>query len=203
MQHVIVYVDGFNLYYGLRSKNMQRYYWLDLRKVALELCRPTQKLIAIKYFTTVPKSPQDKKRRHTTYLDALQSLPDVSIYYGHFLEEEVTCRRCGYAYLTHHEKMTDVNLAVEMLVDAFLDRYDVALLISADSDLVGPVRSVHSLFPGKHVVAIFPPNRRSGTLAKATHGTKILSRAILSRSQFPDPVITPSGITLRRPTSWA
>ena len=29
-RRVAVYVDGFNLYYGLRSKGWRRYYWLDL-----------------------------------------------------------------------------------------------------------------------------------------------------------------------------
>ena len=30
MQRVSVYVDGFNLYYGLKSKGWRRYYWLNL-----------------------------------------------------------------------------------------------------------------------------------------------------------------------------
>ena len=29
-QRVAVYIDGFNLYYGLKSKGWSRYYWLDL-----------------------------------------------------------------------------------------------------------------------------------------------------------------------------
>jgi hypothetical protein len=41
----------------------------------------------------------------------------------------------GYVCTTHHEKMTDVNIAVELLTDAFQDSFDVALLISADGDL--------------------------------------------------------------------
>ena len=31
MDRVIVYVDGFNLYYGLRSKGWKRFYWLDIQ----------------------------------------------------------------------------------------------------------------------------------------------------------------------------
>ena len=34
MERVSVYVDGFNLYYGLRARGWRRYYWLDLRSMA-------------------------------------------------------------------------------------------------------------------------------------------------------------------------
>ena len=37
--------------------------------------------------------------------------------------------------------MTDVNIATAMLTDAYRDRFDTALLVSADSDLVPPVRA--------------------------------------------------------------
>ena len=202
MQRVVLYVDGFNLYYGMREKNWQRYYWLDLHKVGLELSRPGQRLIAIKYFTTIPSNPSDKRKRHLTYLEALQTLPNLHIYRGHFLEEKVECRNCGHTYTTHHEKMTDVNIAVEMLCDAFLGRFEVALLLSADSDLVGPVRAVHSLFPDKHVVAIFPPERWSNALANVTHGVKHISKRLLRKCQFPDPVVKPDGFELKRPSTW-
>ena len=45
--------------------------------------------------------------------------------------------------------MTDVNIAVEMLADAFHNEYDTAILISADSDLSAPIKKVKSLFPQK------------------------------------------------------
>ena len=40
--------------------------------------------------------------------------------------------------------MTDVNMAVELLSDAQDDEYDVAILVSADSDLAGPIEAVRS-----------------------------------------------------------
>ena len=42
-RRVAVYVDGFNLYYGLRSKGWRRYYWLDLRSLSEQLLRPGQR----------------------------------------------------------------------------------------------------------------------------------------------------------------
>ncbi len=51
MKRVIVYIDGFNLYYGLRSKGWKHFYWLNLQKVARHLLKPNQTLVATKYFT--------------------------------------------------------------------------------------------------------------------------------------------------------
>jgi hypothetical protein len=48
---VAVYVDGRNLYYGLKSRGWRRYYWLDLRRLAENLLRPSQRLTAVRYFT--------------------------------------------------------------------------------------------------------------------------------------------------------
>lgn len=52
MKRVIVYVDGFNLYFGLRSKGWRRHYWLDLVKLAEALLKPDQQLAGVHYFTS-------------------------------------------------------------------------------------------------------------------------------------------------------
>jgi len=102
-----------------------------------------------------------------------------------------------------HEKMTDVNIAVEMMRDAFQDRFDAALLISADSDLCPPVRAIRSLFPEKRVVVGFPPARRSIELASVASNQFVVGRASLAKSQFPVEITTPSGVILKKPETWA
>ena len=52
MQRVRMYVDGFNLFYGLRARGWRRYYWLDLHRLAENLLRPGQRLDAVRYFTS-------------------------------------------------------------------------------------------------------------------------------------------------------
>ena len=51
-ERVIVYVDGFNLYYGLRAKGWRRYHWLDVRLLAQNLLRSSQSLAMVRYFTS-------------------------------------------------------------------------------------------------------------------------------------------------------
>jgi len=202
MERLIAYVDGFNLYFGLRSKGWKRFYWLDLQKLVQNLLRRKQTLVETKYFTAKIKSPPDKRKRQTTYLEALGTLADLSIYYGHFLSERVTCKECGHSYIGYHEKMTDVNIATELLTDASQDRFDAALLISADGDLVGPVKKVKQLFPDKRIVVVFPPRRHSVELRKIANACLHIDRVVLAKSLFPDQVPKPDGFVLQRPKEW-
>ncbi len=82
MFRVIAYIDGFNLYFGLKSKGWRRYYWLDVQKLVHTLLRPDQDLAETKYFTSNITDNPDKKKRQRTYLEALMTLPALRIYYG-------------------------------------------------------------------------------------------------------------------------
>jgi uncharacterized LabA/DUF88 family protein len=166
------------------------------------LLKRHQSLMHTKYFTTVVKQPPDKEKRQSLYLEALQTLSDVKIFYGHWLSNPVTCRKCGHTYEAYHEKMTDVNIAVELMSDVFQDRLDMALLVSADSDLVGPVKVISRLFPQKQVIVAFPPARFSDALKGAAHGYIFVGRNVLSKSVFPDQVVKSDGFVLSRPPEW-
>jgi uncharacterized LabA/DUF88 family protein len=98
--------------------------------------------------------------------------------------------------------MTDVNIATEMLSDAFEDQFDVALLISADSDLVGPVEKIRRLFPNKRIVVVFPPARHSNALKNVAHACLHLDHVVLTKSVFPDQVVKLDGFVLHRPAEW-
>ncbi|MCU0486574.1 MAG: NYN domain-containing protein [Anaerolineales bacterium] len=202
MERVIAYVDGYNLYYGLRSKGWKRFYWLNIQMLAQQFLKSDQNLIKTKYFTTVVKQPDDKRRRQAIFLDALKTLPDFTIYFGQFLSETIVCRVCGHTYTTYHEKMTDVNISVELMTDASQDHFDLALLFSADSDLVGPVNAVQRLFPAKKVVVVFPPGRSSFALKQTAKAVLHIGHVELAKSRFPDKVIGPGGVVLRRPFEW-
>ncbi len=202
MKRVITYVDGFNLYYGLRSKNWKWFYWLNVQEMARRMLKPGQTLVDTKYFTSIVNQPPNKHKRQAIFLEALRTLSDFQIYYGHFLWNTTTCRHCGHAYRIYHEKMTDVNIAVELMSDAFQDRFDVALLVSADSDLVGPVQVVQRLFSQKLIVVAFPPGRFSSALRNTAKAYTFIGRNVLSKSVFPNQVIKPDGFVLHRPAKW-
>jgi len=53
MHQVIAYVDGFNLYYGMKEKGWRRYYWLNLELLIRNLLLNNQHLRMVKYFTAL------------------------------------------------------------------------------------------------------------------------------------------------------
>ena len=204
-QRVIAYIDGFNLYFGMRQKGWKRFYWLDIHKLATELLRPGQQLMAVRYFTSrvhpTPNNP-NQHRRQNAYLEALGTRPDTTIQYGHYLSRTAQCRKCGAMWTYSEEKMTDVNIAIALTADAFGNQFDTALLISGDSDLTGPVMQVKQFFPTKRIVVAFPPERSSARLLQEAHAAFTISRKTLKDSQFPDQVTKRDGFMLNRPPEW-
>ena len=202
MERVIVYIDGFNLYFGLKAKGWKRYYWLNLQKLSENLLKPNQKLVVTKYFTARISLPPDKQKRQSTFIEALETLPNFRIYYGTYLINDIKCLRCGNRFPKPSEKMTDVNIASELITDAFLDQFDKAIVISADSDLSAPIRKVIRYFPDKKIIVAFPPARYSYVLSKLAHSSFTIGRKKIADSTFPDEVIKKDGFVLNCPTTW-
>ena len=98
--------------------------------------------------------------------------------------------------------MTDVNIAVELLADAYEDVFDTAIVISADGDLSRPIAMVQERFPGKRVVVAFPPDRRSHRLRTVATSWVAIGPGTLGNSQLPESVTRQDGYALTRPTSW-
>lgn len=205
MRRVIGYIDGFNLYFGLKAKGWKRYYWLDPAALVRRLLHVDQQLMALHFFTARISDSRGNAAdvtRQNTYLDALATIEDVHIHEGHYLEKSRECLRCGAVWPVYEEKMTDVNIAMRMLVDAYEDRFDTAMLVSADSDLVTPVREICKRFPNKRVVAAMPPDRASKHLRKVAHASFQIGEQKIRKSQLPERIETESGFVLERPKTW-
>ena len=205
-ERVAVYVDGFNLYYGLRSKKWKRYYWLDLRRMSENLMKPGQCLVKVCYFTArVFPEPGDlsKPKRQNTYLDALATLPDLQIHYGYHMAKVQRCLSCGTVRQTYEEKMTDVNIALELLVDAQDDVFDTAIIVTGDGDMANLLRRMRDRYQKKRTIVAFPPRRQSTDLRKAATAHLTIGRVVLSNSQLPNKVTKADGYVLERPLEWA
>lgn len=204
MQRVIAYIDGFNLYFGLKDAGFKRYYWLDVAALAGTLLKPGQGLAATHYFTARIRdnghNGADQKRQGT-YIEALQ-LHGVNTQFGHYLDKPRSCRKCKATWTDYEEKMTDVNIAVQLQGDAYDDAFDVALVISGDSDLTTPIRRIRKRFPEKRIIVAFPPNRHSSELKRWSSGYLTIGEDKLRASQLPDTIIKPGGFVLARPATW-
>ena len=98
--------------------------------------------------------------------------------------------------------MTDVNIATQMILDAYNNSYDMAMLISGDSDLVPPIGSIHENFKDKRVFVAFPPKRHNSSVAIVAKGSMTIGRKKLVDSQFPEEVQKQDGYIIKKPLEW-
>ena len=165
---VYVYVDGFNLYYrGLKGTPFK---WLDLDAFSYNFLNGAQRVDMIRYFTArvSGKSDPELPKRQQQYLNALETLPCCEIHYGNFLtkkSKKPIVKPNGQpgklveVFLTE-EKGSDVNLGVHLVNDAHFDKFDVALVLSQDSDLLEPMRIVRSLGKSVGVIWLQPSTKK-------------------------------------------
>jgi uncharacterized LabA/DUF88 family protein len=200
----ILYVDGFNLFYG--SLKGTPYRWLDLNRVA-KLMLPDQNVVAVKYFTAIVDSPSGSVKQQL-YIAALEHF-GVQTYRGHFLSHaklrplKTACTQCGKTkveVIITEEKGTDVNLATHLVYDACSDAFDVAAVLSNDSDLVTPIVFAREKC-GKVVGVINPQRNPARALLKNASFYKKLRTGVLAASQLP-PIVEHAGRRLEKPRGW-
>ena len=199
---MIAYIDGFNFYYGLRDAKLRSSRWLDFPTMCQSLLQQGQNLELVRYFTTRVRNDPAAGKRQSTFIDALRARGGIEIDFGHFLSKNRECYKCGHKWQQSEEKKTDVNIAVRLLTDVYDDRFDTAIVISGDSDLVPPIKSVRGRFRGKHVIVAFPPKRASNELKAAANAAFTISNKTIRSSRLPNPVVTPTGIELWAPQGW-
>ena len=210
MKKTYVYIDGFNLYYGALKDSPYR--WLDIRKLC-HLLLPQNDVVQIKYYTARVKdrnSNPGQASRQEIYLRALRTLPEVSIIYGRFLSHWISMyskdSKPGkpiYAeVLKTEEKGSDVNIATDMMGDGCKGLYEVAAIVTNDSDLQRTVETVRDQF-GVPVGIINPSINRpaSKALARPASFSKPIRKWHLEQSQFPR-VIRTGDSRISKPHAW-
>ena len=204
MEKVNFYFDGLNLYNGLKKAKLRKYYWLDLYKLAKKLCIFNQKIKKVKYFTSMVSTTHDvdKYKRQSAYIKALRTSPKTDIIFGRHQRNKFKCfnPKCGRTISKFVEKMTDVNIAVEMIKDAYLKNCDTQILISGDSDLIPACETLLELFKNISLVIYFPPKRQSNKMKIFIW--KPIYISIIKSCQFPEIVIDKKGNEIIKPTYW-
>ncbi len=201
----IVYVDGFNLYYGALKGTPFK--WLNLDQLCQHLL-PKHNIIGIKYFTaTVSPRPYDPNQhiRQQIYLRALRTLPHTEIIYGHFLTHEINMPRADtpkrmVKVIKTEEKGSDVNLATHLVNDGHLEKFEMAVLITNDSDLLEPIKVVRYEL-GLPVGILNPQRKPSWVLRKHATFIKKIRQGVLKASQFPK-TLSDSKSMFYKPKVW-
>ena len=201
MHRVIAFVDGFNLYHSLADNPAySKYKWLNIRKL-LEVYVQPKELKEIYYFTSLTTWNPDKMARHRVLIRAFEHV-GATIVYGEFKRRDRFCTNCHKSYIAHEEKQTDVNIAIHLFRLAIEDRYDTALILSGDSDLIPSIKAVKNTFPSKKAGVIIPAGRRAEELkANCDFSIKIREKNLI-KCQFANPLKMPDGSVLEKPASW-
>ena len=211
MRKTNVYVDGFNLYYALKKDKVK---WLDLGALCGRLLTEND-IVAIKYFTARVKSrvgDLDVHVRQNVYLDALKTNPKIEVIFGHFLTNNVWMAQTKdegkpleqikkVQVIKTEEKGSDVNIATHLLIDGFLNKYEVAAVITNDSDLKLPIEMVKTVL--KNTVGVICPHEKpSKELIKSAGFFKTVKPSTYIECQFTDK-ISFNGRVIHKPKTWA
>lgn len=98
------------------------------------------------------------------------------------------------------EKGSDVNLATHLLIDAFDDAFDVAVIVSNDSDLKEPIAQVRNKF-GKTIGIMNTHARMSMALRPLAHFIKPIRPGALANAQLPNALNDAVG-RFQKPNRW-
>ncbi|MDP2653248.1 MAG: NYN domain-containing protein [Candidatus Omnitrophota bacterium] len=236
-----IYIDGFNLYH--RSLKHTPYKWLDFKSLFSKVL-PADKhdITSIKYFTSpvAPLGDPDRPGRQEIYIRALQKcIPELEIYWGRFQAHVIRMPLANHSYPDYSsdmykrdtrqnlvfesvvrvdEKGSDVNLAMHLLNDGWLKRYDCAVLVSNDSDIAGALNLLKLHHPTKKRGLIVPfcaAQLRASLLGRPLNPSDVLNESrelqqnvdfvkrlregVLAGSQLPS--IIP-GCNIYKPMSW-
>lgn len=200
-----VYVDGLSLYYSALKGTP--YKWLDLRKLA-RLLLPRDRIHRVRYFTSLPTylyHDRPTGQRVQAYLRALETLRGLTVHLGRCRADIESVPVPGlpgkYAYYTRRwEKGSDVNLAAVLLADGLRGDYEVAVVVSTDSDLALPMRIVRRQLQ-LPVGLLKPGDRYANELVGAATFWKPIREGALAASQLPAQLTDEHG-TIVKPSAW-
>ena len=179
-KRAFVFIDGSNFYFKLKiltSELNEKYSLIDFnfRKFA-EYLIGNDKLIAVRYYIGAVKRQPNNQKSEKMYADQQRLLrklqkQDITITLGQLIR---------HPDKTYHEKGVDVRLAVEMIRFAREDKYDIAYLVSSDTDLVAAVEEVQAF--GKTVQYVGISKGQSYGLSKVADDVRLLRAEEIEQS---------------------
>lgn len=202
MAKVYFLVDGFNLYHALDTNpDYHCFKWLNLTKLARCFVLGKDTLEGVEYFTTLATWDPAKVLRHKIFIKANEA-QGVKVTYGEFKRKQRKCSECGKLVRSFEEKQTDVNIAIRLFELAVQDKYDKAIIISGDTDLIPAVKAVQKTFPAKKIGVVIPIGRASEDLKLQTDFHHKMKLHHMRSSRFEDVITLNDGSALECPTRW-
>lgn len=137
-EKVFVLIDGSNFYYKLKSLKISKTSKYDYRGLVNYLVGKRNCIECVYYIGTVrtkknnTKSLELRSQQQKLFNHLTSKTQNIRIEKGFLMENRGK----------FHEKGVDVKIAVDLLIGAYENTYDTALLISSDTDLIPAIRKV-------------------------------------------------------------
>lgn len=216
-----IYIDGFNLYYGLLRKTS--YKWLNIESLfssIVKIQNPLSEVTRIKYFTAPvktnfskhkEKAQQSQNHYHRALNAAISHLEIIGGYFDVdtstpvvYAEPPDLDNRVETWKL--EEKQTDVNIALAMYRDASRGEVEQQILVSSDSDLEPALELIKKDFNSIELGLILPRRRnnkrKNHKLSVHVNWTRHHILTVeLEEHQFPEKVPTKKKPVLK-PKYW-
>ena len=164
---VAIFIDGSNLYHALRGTFGRTN--LNFAEFTKKLCL-SRRLFRTYYYNVSQDAVQrpDAYREQQEFLSTLRNTPYLEV-------------RLGDTKLAQGipvEKGIDIMLATDLLYFAWNDAYDVAILVSGDSDFAYALQAVKNM--GKHVEVAYFESGVSKDLLNVSDNRYLLDRQFFS-----------------------
>jgi hypothetical protein len=227
MVRIAMYVDGWNFYWSLVGAGIKPYGWCNFPLLAKQQTFVADAEVAVKYFTSAdrPHSEKIADRQKPIWWRALRFI-GCQILEGEFRGTEAEVEeQVGFSGKTWREKQTDIKLACHMIADCsrvelgekpgellWTPGYDLAVLLTQDTDFIPLVNTVSQAPFGRLVTVLLPP---SGSAAqenarrewdKQALGQKVRIKQLqvtdLASALLPRIVAGPGGETVACHPTW-
>ena len=199
----IVYIDGLNLYNGIKRLGNPLLKWLDIGKLGASLADGE---CTVKYFTAPVRGKNkqeddEKQERRSIYHSALRAAcPLLQITEGDTVTKDIwyeccatyeptfMCHICGTHNKIYQEKRTDVNLAFHLTKDFVEGAFERAFVVSGDGDFMLPVSEIAAA-PGREMILATPPGSANRKLIHQANRHIDIDRKRLEECLLSDPVV--------------
>ncbi|TVP79652.1 MAG: NYN domain-containing protein [Puniceicoccaceae bacterium] len=206
------FIDGFNLYHSILAAEKlmpeEQLKWLDIPSFCrsyLPLLGKDVDLGEVHYFSAyadhLQQEAPDKPERHRKFVRALTA-SKVIAHIGRFYPKQVWSHQLTMWLDAYEEKETDVAIACKVLSLAQRNAFDVAVLVTGDSDFSPLARTFIQDFPHKKIRFAFPFARISKELKQICLDSFTISKEAYQKYQFPDKVRLPSKKFVTIPQEW-
>ncbi len=172
MKKIFVFIDGSNFYFKLKELNLKlnsRFNLLDFRfrDFSEWLVKPNE-LAEIRYYLGAIKQERNNPKSTILYANQQKLIrklqrQNIIVTLGQVIR---------HPDKTYHEKGVDVRLAVEIIRFARQNKYDIACLLSSDTDLVAAVEEVQAF--GKTAQYVGIPKGQSFGLSKVSDDVRLI-----------------------------